>query len=342
MSISELRPVLLTLVAGGLGGAAFLLAGLPAPWLSGSMVGIALAQAAGLRATMPDPLRDVGMLFAGVVMGSAITPEMLQALGRYPGSLLILALTTLAITLGGRFTLMRFFGWDANSALFASLPGAMSAVLATAASAGVDMARVATVQAFRMFVLVAILPSIVAISVKTGAVAPHQFLTISGFAIVMGAGLIVALLFDRLNILAPFLLGGMLAAGVLHATALVPGAPPAFIADVSMFLIGVFAGSRLGALSLSGLKALFLPALALFFVTTAIAAVGALVTWWLVATPLAEALVAYAPGGLEAMVVLGMVLGLDPLYVSSHHIGRFLMIAFGLPLIARWFIKSSD
>lgn len=342
MERREALRIALTLAAGAAGGLAFALAHLPAPWLSGAMIGIALAQGLGLRPAMPDALRDTGMLFAGVVMGSAITPEMLEALGRYPASLALLAATTAAITLTGRASLTRLFGWERDTALFASLPGAMSAVLATAAAANVDLMRVATVQAFRMFVLVALLPSVVVMSVQQAPLRPSSELSIAGFAIVMLAGLAVALLFDRWRILAPFLLGGMLVAGVLHATALVPGAPPDLVVNLSMFLIGVFAGSRLGALNWATLRALLLPAIVLFFVTTIVAAIGAVLVWQIAGTPLPEALVAFAPGGLEAMVVLGMVLGLDPLYVSSHHIARFVMIAFGLPLIARLVLRQQN
>ena len=47
---------------------------------------------------------------------------------------------------------------------------------------------------------------------------------------------------------------------------------------------------------------------------------------------LADALVAFAPGGLEGMMVLGLVLGLDPLYVGVHHLVRFLGIGLVLPV----------
>ena len=45
----------------------------------------------------------------------------------------------------------------------------------------------------------------------------------------------------------------------------------------------------------------------------------------------ADALVAFAPGGLEAMMMLALVLGLDPLYVGVHHLARFLGIGFLVP-----------
>ncbi|HLM40281.1 MAG TPA: AbrB family transcriptional regulator [Microvirga sp.] len=42
---------------------------------------------------------------------------------------------------------------------------------------------------------------------------------------------------------------------------------------------------------------------------------------------------AFAPGGLEAMTVLALVQGLDPLYVGIHHLVRFLGIGLGLPVV---------
>jgi hypothetical protein len=49
-------------------------------------------------------------------------------------------------------------------------------------------------------------------------------------------------------------------------------------------------------------------------------------------------MVAFAPGGLEAMTVLALALGLDPLYVGAHHLARFFAISFTLPLVAKLFL----
>ena len=50
---------------------------------------------------------------------------------------------------------------------------------------------------------------------------------------------------------------------------------------------------------------------------------------------LADALAAFAPGGLEAMTMMAFALGLDPLFVGAHHIARFLFISLALPWVAR-------
>ncbi|MBN8533089.1 MAG: AbrB family transcriptional regulator [Rhizobiales bacterium] len=329
----------MTFAAGLAGAALFHVAALPAPWLSGAMVGVVALIAFGARVDIPGPLCDLGLLLAGVAMGSAITPEMIQSMGRYPLSLLLLVLTVIGITLVGQTVLTRFFRWPADVALFGSLPGAMSAVLATTAAAGIDMSRVAVVQSFRMFVLVAILPSLVTASVATGRPPVAAEISIIGFALVMALALVVALSFERWKVLAPFMFGGMAAGGITHATGAIPGAPPVFVVDLAMFLIGVFAGTRIAGITLAALRAMFLPAFVSFIATMIVTAIGAGLAITLAGAAPAEALIAFAPGGLEAMIVLGMALGLDPLYLSSHHVARFVSIAFALPILARRFVK---
>lgn len=339
MARSRLFTIACTFAAGLAGATAFFAAGLPAPWLSGAMVGVVILIASGVRVEIPGPLCDLGLLLAGVAMGSAITPEMIQSMGRYPLSLFLLVLTVIGITLAGQFVLTRLFRWPADVALFGSLPGAMSAVLATSAAAGIDMSRVVVVQAFRMFVLVAILPSFVTASVATGRAPVIAEISVTGFALVMALAMLIALSFERWKVLAPFMFGGMAAGGITHATGIIPGAPPAFVVDLAMFLIGVFAGTRIAGITLGALRALFLPAVVSFIATMAVTAIGASLAIALAGASPAEALIAFAPGGLEAMIVLGMALGLDPLYLSSHHVARFMLIAFALPMLARRFVK---
>ena len=62
-------------------------------------------------------------------------------------------------------------------------------------------------------------------------------------------------------------------------------------------------------------------------------AVAALTTR-IVEVRFAEALAAFAPGGLEAMM-MAFALGLDPRFVGARHLARFFMISLALPLVAR-------
>jgi uncharacterized membrane protein AbrB (regulator of aidB expression) len=52
--------------------------------------------------------------------------------------------------------------------------------------------------------------------------------------------------------------------------------------------------------------------------------------------PLAQALLAFAPGGLEAMITLAFVLDSDVPYVAALHMIRVVTLAIALPLLLRF------
>jgi membrane AbrB-like protein len=335
MARQQPSTILLTFAAGLAGAILFSAMKLPAAALSGAMTGVVALILSGRSVAMPDLLRDLGLILAGLVLGSAITPEMIRGMASYPLSLLILFFTVAGVTFASQIALVSLFKWPKDVALFASMPGAMSAVIATAAAMNTDISRVVVVQAFRLFVLVTILPSFTVLNGSVGRLPAPEVISIGGFAIVMVLSVAVALAFERFRVISPYLFGGMLAGALTHATGAIPGTLPTEMVDFSMFLIGIFAGSRIVGVTLRAIGAIFLPALVSFLVALAVTAIGAAVTVLALGIPVAEVLIAFAPGGLEAMVVLGLALGLDPLYLSSHHVARFVMIAALVPFIAR-------
>jgi uncharacterized protein len=51
--------------------------------------------------------------------------------------------------------------------------------------------------------------------------------------------------------------------------------------------------------------------------------------------PIANVVIAYAPGAQDTMMVLALALHLDPVYVGAHHLARFLVVTFSLAASAR-------
>ena len=322
-----------TLATGAMGGAGLDGLGFPAAWISGAMLGMAALGFMGIRPCLPEPLRDLGLMLVGVATGCAITPQMLGAVAQYPASLVLLAITTGLVVIVGRFVMMRLFAWDAHSALFGAMPGALSAVIAAVDDMGGDMLKVVVVQTFRVFVLIGLLPGLIEMSVPHQPIVGELLLSAPGFAVSMVLAVVLALAFMRIRLIAPFMFGGMVAAGALHLSGFVAGTVPASLTNLAMLLVGILAGQRFADIDYASLRRLILPSLVLFIVSLAIAVFGGFVASKWLDIPLVQVLVAYAPGGLEAMVLLGIVLGIDPLYVTSHHVARFVLLALALPLM---------
>jgi membrane AbrB-like protein len=137
----------------------------------------------------------------------------------------------------------------------------------------------------------------------------------------------------RLKVAAPILLGAMIVSSVSHGTGIVTGVIPPVVATGGLVLIGLFIAERFRNIQRSTLRRALIAALGSFTVGMAVALAFAALAAWLAGVSFANSLVAFAPGGLEAMTVLALVLGLDPLYVGIHHLVRFLGIGLVLPFI---------
>lgn len=335
---------LLQIVVAALGGFLFDLAGIPAAWLSGSVVAVLLLGLAGYGQPLPRALADLALLISGAAMGAAVTPEAVAAIARYPQSLLALALAVLAITFGSSLWLIHVSGWRRDDAVLASVPGALSTVMAIAVDRNAAVATIAVVQSFRLLVLLTILPSVIVLAGGGAGLAlageDVPMASPAGFAAVTLGGLALALLLERRRIAAPMLLGGALVSTVLHATGAAPGAVPDVFGTGALVLIGVFIGERFRFLDRLAFRRTIVAAAGSFAIGMALSALFAALAARLAGVGLSDALVAFAPGGLEGMVVLGLVLGLDPLYIGVHHLARALGIGLALPFAMTWLGRS--
>ncbi len=329
------------LAVAGAGGLAFHTIGVPAGWLTGAMVFLALA---GLIRPWRGPslaTSDAGMLLSGTMIGAAATPEALRIALHYPGSLVILMVSMAVTVLATGYVLVRFGKWSRLDALLASAPGALSAVTAIARDTSGNMARIAVIQLFRLFVLVGALPGLLVLAGLQGAAAPQVTAASSwpDVGTMLLAALVTGLVLRRLGIVAPMILGATLASMVLHGTDLVHGSLPPMLAVPAFVIVGSVIGTRLGGLDRAALSELLPLALLAFVVSCGISALFSWPASVIAGVSYGTAFVAFAPGGLEAMAMLAVILGLDPLYVGTHHLVRFVAVGLLLPLAAKALIS---
>ncbi|WP_349369215.1 AbrB family transcriptional regulator [Salinarimonas sp.] len=195
--------------AAWLGGWLFTLLGIPASWLSGAVVAVILLGRLGLAVIMPRALADAAMILSGVVMGAGMSPDTLAAVSRYPLSLVFLAVAVIAITGASSIVLVRLFGWRRDDAVLATVPGALTAVMAIAVERRADVAGIGIVQSTRLLFLLIVLPFLVKVTGETGEAffgAGDAPVGPGALALLLLGGLAAGYLFDRLRLAAPLLL----------------------------------------------------------------------------------------------------------------------------------------
>ncbi|MFO1090482.1 MAG: AbrB family transcriptional regulator [Hyphomicrobiales bacterium] len=318
------------------GGYAFSLLGIPAPWLAGSMVATVAIVLLGRTADVPRIVRDAVFLVLGLQTGAAINWNIFGELGQWPASLVVLFVTVIAVSWSGMAFFRRFHGWDAPSAFYGSIPGALSLILALAEESGAHMARVTIVQSIRLICLVAALPILITFLAPGNLVVPHQIAvgSVADTALAFVVGAAVGYLFEYLKVPAGLLLGPAIANAALHLSGTATGALPAWLLVPSYVLLGVMIGVRFNVTSRAEVNDAAVAAMTSFPLALAVAFAGAVAAHLAAGVPLTAALVAFAPGGLDAMIVLAFALGLDPAYVGAHQLARYLGISFGVPVVA--------
>ena len=326
------------LLIGAAGGTIFAVLGLPAPWISGTMLAVAAAALGRLRVGMPGWLRQLAFMVLGFSMGANLTPATLAKLLLWPASLLFLAgsITATTIVLSGYLRLVH--RWDAATAAFSAVPGAFTYLLAMAMRSRADVARVAVTQLIRLLVLTAVLPLLLS-ALEQGATAPGAAPTSSAgpieLLIVLAACGLAGVACERLNLPAGILLGAMFASALIHGTGLSDARLSPGLLVPAYIVTGTFVGLRFKGVNLRLILETLAAGLITVMLGLLVSGAFALAAALLLDLPLDQLLLAYAPGGVDVMAIMALALGLDPAFVGVHHALRFMALSVALPIWLR-------
>jgi membrane AbrB-like protein len=333
----------MTIAVGGAGGAVAAALQLPAGWLIGSMLVSVVLVMSGVRLYMPDWVRQIIFVLLGVSMGSGFTQESINTMLKWPLSLVGLAVAVIGMMAACTAFLHFAARWDKATSFFSSVPGAMSYVLAMSLRTTADTRLVVIAQMSRLLVLMAVLPLIVRATMPMDAAIPamptDELRVIVTLAIEIALGFALGFLLEWLKVPAGLMVGGMIAGAGVHLSGTLSGAMPQPILVPCQILLGAFIGLRFAGTDIKLLREAALPSFTSFLIAIAISGGIALAVAYGLDLPVGQVLVAFAPGGLEAMTILAFVLGVDPAYVGVHQLARFLGVSLLLPFIARFYLK---
>lgn len=335
MSLNPSLSFCLTLLIGAGGAGLAALAGLPAPYLVGPAVAVTLFSLFGLRLAVPNLLRNAAFLSVGLSMGSGVTPQVIEAAKAWPASFLTLLAASVLLLSSAYFVLRRVFRYDAITAVLAACPGHLSYVLSLAASTKSDLASISIIQSVRVLALTLLVPLMVEFSGATGegtAVLPVAVGLLPLVAMALPA-LALGILLQRWKMPAALLVGGMLVSAGAHLTGAVTGVIPLWLQIPVYVVLGCLIGTRFSGVALADLRNAFAAGAAITVLSGALSAGIALAVSYSLDVPLGAALIAFAPGGLETMSAMAVILHADPAYVGTHHILRLIFLSVLMPFV---------
>jgi uncharacterized protein len=344
-SRAQILSVLETLAIGTAGGLLFLLANLPGGLISGAMIAVGVAAIAGRPLSMPPILTQTVLVLLGISLGSLVSQQLLQHMGTYPLTIGLLALATFCATFGSSFYLQRVHGWDQTSAFLAGSPGALSQITMLAAEKGADVPAIAVVQTMRVIILTAALPLLLALTGIAPSSPPAAAAAVASpleLAELIAASVAAALLLRLVKFPASWMFGAMIGSSVLHGTGLIEGGLPPSIRGVALVGIGALIGTRFARMKTKTLLSHVNAALGSFAIAIIISAVFVAVIALTTHVRIADVIVAFAPGAMDAMLALALTLHIDPIFVGAHHLSRFVFVTIATPGIVHLFGRPQE
>ncbi|WP_417254298.1 AbrB family transcriptional regulator [Celeribacter sp.] len=330
--------ILLTLCIGAAGGTGFYLAGLPLPWMLGSMLAVFAFVMAGTPLETSGRLRPIVIPVIGVMLGSSFNTETFQHLGQWGLSLAGLALyLVLAAALVVPY-FIKVGRLDPVTAFFSAMPGGINEMTVIGGALGGDEKRIILAHAGRIVVTISIIAVWfrVVLGYEVQGVPLHDdapSLTVSSALVLLACAVLGTWLGGKLKLPAPGLLGPMLLSGAAHISGLTSSSPPGFLVIVAQVVLGSTMGCRFRgakprlvaetlALSLGG--TLITMGLSLGFAVLLHKPFGQTVE---------QVLLAYAPGGLTEMSLVALAMHAEVAYISVHHLVRIVILIAVAPSI---------
>jgi membrane AbrB-like protein len=318
------------------GSAAFVLLGIPLPFLLGPLffcLGAALLRV---------PMQDMGALgtlmrtLLGVAVGATVTPELTDLLPEMAYSVAVVPLFVLTIGLVGVPFFRKVCKFDAATSYYAAMPGGFQDMVIFGQEAGADVRALALIHATRVLVIVTIVPillsSIYGLSLSNppgqpiGDIPPIELVLMALAAVIGWRGGVAIGLFGA------SILGPLIVTALLSLTGFISHRPPAEAIIAAQFFIGLAIGAKYVGVTLHELRKDILAGVVFCVILAAIAiAFAEAVTLLGFAEP-ASAFLAFSPGGQAEMAVIAIIAGADVAFVVTHHIVRILVVIVGAPL----------
>ncbi len=330
-----------TLTFAAFGGLIFGLLGLPAGYLSGAILMTAAAALAGRPLLVPQLLTRAIFVVIGISLGAVVTPQTLHGMTSYPASIAILIVAMAGVSLFGAAYLYLVHRWTLLSAYLGTSPGGMSQVLVVATELDADVRGVAVVQTMRVVIIAVGLPAGLSLLGFAGhgmrpGNGPLSFALVDELALLVAVSTVVGYVAFRIRFPGGLLFGAMFASAALHGSGLIHAVVPIWVANVAMIVLGGVIGARFANTAPRLLADYLAAAFGSFAVAVGIATLFAVAAIHLLALPVPEVTIAYAPGSVDAMMLLALALHLDPVFVGAHHVMRIIFVSIITPMIARW------
>ena len=339
-----LKPLLLALVIGTIGGFVFDYLRMPLAWMLGACVFSTVAAFSGLRIGMRVRLRQGMIIIMGVLLGAGFTPDLVQRLGQWAVSLCVLTGMTMTGAALSYMWFRRLTNWDKPTCYFAAMPGGLNDMTILGGAMGGEERSIALAHALRILTVVLTIPIWYRLvdgaqtSVLTMAPGPSNY-DWQDYAILAACGIVGAILGRLLRLPASFMMGPMILSAIVHLAGVTDSKPPGELVAAAQVVMGTGIGCRFVGAAIDRLHKEMAASIGAAILLIVCAVVFAKITVALTGLDLDATVLSYAPGGFAEMSLIGLALGVEIAMVATHHLFRLFLIILTGPVVFRFGIR---
>ena len=125
----------------------------------------------------------------------------------------------------------------------------------------------------------------------------------------------------------------MICTTISHGSGTTEGLIIPIFSIFAFVILGIVIGGRFVSIDLKLLKSSFFGGFFLTLIGALLSFFFAFITFKITNIELVDAIIAFAPGGLETMIAMGSIVDADPTYVALHHIVRILFLTLLVPFL---------
>jgi hypothetical protein len=339
--------VLLSLFIGLLGALIFIYLKLPLPWLLGSISSAAIASRITFIPTKnPKMLSPPARAVLGLMIGSAFAPSMIQYIGSFITSLVMIIPFIFTIAICGVYYYWKILGHDKMTAFFSAMPGGLLEMIAIGESMGANIYKITLFQSTRLLLLVFSLPFIIEImggislAGNRTVTTPIKDVAMIDMVILVGLAIIGIFLAKKFKISAPFILGPMLVSMIAHLSGAVTSHPPDEVIKLVQIILGTSVGFVFKGVPIKDIMFTILSTLGYFAMLMIVGAFFTFIVSIITDFDTLSIILAFAPGGQAEINLIAIVVAVNLPYVALHHVLRLLLVMGIAPLFAKKFKDS--
>lgn len=342
---------LLTLAVGALLGCLLHRVKLPAGMIIGAIIGAALLNIFWEAAFVPPAVQTAAQILTGIYIGCSVTRDDIRKLRSLTKPVLLVTCSFLILPFIAGFIMYYVSDLGLLTALFSAIPGGITNIPLIAMDFGADPALVSVLQFVRMFVGIAVFPSMIAYYARRrpdgfAQAAVRQPTTAKAndgsaghhakrFVLTLAVGTACGCIGWKLGIPAGAMTVAIIGVMVFNLCTSRTYFPN-WLRYAAQLLAGVSIGCTVNHDTVAALRTLIIPALVLVTVYTVSCLLIGNLLHKRYAIPIKEGLLAATPAGATDILLISVDLGVDSPNLVVFHICRLLTAVLVLPQLIYW------